>query len=138
MEDTTQILENNKLIAEFMGGLYNNQARLSLQSDEIWLPYHGVCNYKTNNGKSLKYHNDWNWLMKVVEKIESLKTPYNGFSWGIIPFAVVINSNSVYIQVDAGKSEDIIFPDRHCKNKIEMVYNTCVEFIKWYNENKQD
>ena len=121
------IVENNKLIAEFMGGLYNNQAMLSLQSNEIWLPYHGVCNYKSDNGKSLKYHSDWNWLMRVVEKIE--KIPEKNDNW----FNVTVGASCYCIIQDAtGELSFEIIGDG--RTKIEATYNACIEFIKWYNE----
>ena len=119
--DTT---ENNKIIAEFMGfevAFGDTTYPCIMGKQNAWTP--------------IKYHSDWNWLMEVVESIESLKSPYDGFSWSIEPFSVLINRNSVCIQVDSGKSDDILFPDMHCKTKIELVYNTCVEFIKWYNLN---
>ena len=48
-------MENNKLIAEFMG----------------WKPNeHHWC---LNGDKDLQYDTSWDWLMPVVEKIESLK-----------------------------------------------------------------
>lgn len=121
-------IENNKVIAEFMGW----------EVIENLSDFFVDCN-PNNEQAPLQLLNevfkDWNWLMEVVEKIESLKSPYDGFSWSIEPFSVLINRNNVYIQVDAGKSDDISFPDIHCKTKIELVYNTCVEFIKWYNQN---
>lgn len=118
--------ENNKIIAEFMGWeIYN----------ELWVNAKKVFVQYTD--QSLKFHSDWNWLMKVVGKIETLKTPYDGFSWSIEPFSVLINRNNVYIQVDAGKSKDIRFSDIHCTTKIESVYTVCVEFIKWYNLNRE-
>lgn len=124
MKNEVDTTENNKLIAEFMGGLYNNQARLSLQSNEIWLPYHGVCNYKNNNGKCLKYHSSWDWLMEVVEKIESLgHRVIIGFS-GSKNYCE-IGLNNFFIQ---------IFEE----TKIEAVYQAVVEFIKWYNAAKEN
>ena len=46
-----EIIEGNKLIAEFMGlSMLHNQTRL----------------------ETLKYHSSWDWLMPVVEKIEQL------------------------------------------------------------------
>ena len=118
------VTENNKLIAEFMGGLYNNQSMLSLQSNEIWLPYHGVCNYKSDNGKRLKYHSDWNWLMPVVEKIESLGND------------ILITSN--YIQITYNKGEKFIAIELEGNIKIFAVYDACIEFIKWYNEQNKN
>ena len=89
------IIENNKLIAEF---LVNND-------------------YLTIN--DLKYHEDWNLLMEVVEKIESIK--------GV---QIFINGISCEIMF---KSKVI---SKHSNTKIEAVYNACVTFIDWYNENK--
>lgn len=103
--ETTQILENNKLIAEFIGATQLEK---------------GIVNFKgifLKEGKSffndydLKFHNDWNWLMQVVKKCEKL--------------------NSKRIREEIGYRN--IFGAN-----IEIVYSACVEFIKWYNENKQD
>jgi hypothetical protein len=58
----------------------------------------------------LKFHSDWNWLMEVVEKIERV-----------------------------GKTEfkfSVEFEKVKLSSNIESVYNACIEFIKWYNENK--
>lgn len=118
--------ENNKLIAEFMGGLYNNQSRLSLQSNEIWLPYHGVCSYKSNNGKCLQYHSSWDWLIPVVEKIESLD------------FRVEIIDTRVDIEDFRGFEFSKRFEPIVENTKIEAVYNACVTFIEWYNSAQKE
>ena len=55
------------------------------------------------------YNSDWNWLMEVVEKIKS-----------IVSLMEIPYTN----QLIAG----LIIVDK------EAVYNACVEFIKWYNE----
>lgn len=108
-------VENNRLLAEFMGinlplSTYNYSAM--------------IC---ANNGN---YHKDWNWLMNVVEKIESLN------------YAVYIQTRGTRIESEDGKlmfwffvgqSEDGRY---EINSKIEAVYNTCVEFVKWYNNNK--
>ena len=53
-------MENNKLIAEFMG----------------WKPNeHHWC---LNGDKDLQYHTEWNWLMPVVEKILDLSFQDDG------------------------------------------------------------
>jgi len=54
-------LENNKMIAEFMG--------LVIITDNI--------SYFDTDYKPLKkYHSDWSWLMPVVEKIIGMKDVY--------------------------------------------------------------
>jgi hypothetical protein len=76
----------------------------------------------------LKYHNDWNQLMEVVDKIEN----YNEFT------SVLFYPNSCTII----KSREFPADDNYFEisidsfTKIEAVYNACVEFIKWYNKNK--
>lgn len=122
--------ENNKIIAEFMGGLYNNQSRLNLQSNEIWLPYHGVCNYKSDNGKSLQYHSSWDWLMQVVEKIESIKLDK-------LSFGLVMEKDRVTIyychEIEPNKKVDLFF-EWGQKTKIGNTYKIVCSFIEWYNE----
>lgn len=56
----------------------------------------------------LKYHKSWDWLMPVVEKIE---------------------------QVHEGVPQELI--KLSLFSTIDEVYNAIIEFIKWYNKNKQ-
>ena len=102
---------NNKIIAEFMG------AKLTKDLNIMYPVYEGDSSYV----KNLKYHSDWNWLMEVVEKIES------------IGFTFETKKNWARI---TRKGENIILRWEEDKTKIEAVYNACIEFIKWYNENK--
>ena len=105
-------LENNKLIAEFLGYIDNG-------CSEDGFLIHPVTNYDVEIS-SLKYHEDWNWLMEVVEKIESL-----GYR-----IEIVKHICRIYLS----NKETIIISEN--TPKIEAVYIACVEFIKWYNENK--
>ena len=101
---------NNKIIAEFMG------AKLTKDLKIMYPVYEGDSSYV----KNLKYRSDWNWLMEVVEKIES------------IGFTFETKKNWARI---TRKGENIILRWEEDKTKIEAVYNACIEFIKWYNEN---
>ena len=104
------IIENNKIIAEF----------LNLTSQVIFEQVFAVSeNGKTNFYKKdeLKFHSDWNWLMEVVEKIERLENNLKN------------ETREEFTQFQKVLSLPIY-------TKIEAVYNACVEFIKWYNENK--
>ena len=101
-------LENNKLIAEF----------LNLTSQVIFEQVFTVSeNGKTKFYKKdeLEFHTDWNWLMQVVEKIESEN---------IVCFK--IQGNNCYCE--GNFKYGITAP-----SKINAVYTVCVEFIKWYN-----
>jgi hypothetical protein len=121
MENQKKIMENNKLLAEFFGGKYKKQTNIPLNDNEIWLPCFGICNFTTieiGNGKILKFHKDWNWLIEVVKKIFNTceVTPDKlDYEWNIL-FKKIHNC--------------FYCPD------IEPVYNACAEFVKWYNEQK--
>ena len=102
-------LKNNKLIAEFLGYIDNG-------CSEDGFLIHPITNYDVEIS-SLKYHEDWNWLMEVVEKIESL-----GYR-----IEIVKHICRIYLS----NKETIIISEN--TPKIEAVYIACVEFIKWYN-----
>lgn len=119
------VTENNKLIAEFLvkneGGLVKLKENIFSTIDEFEIP----DDYLTL--KDLKYHKDWNWLMSVVEKIENLQDENN-----CAIYNVQIEQSFTEI-IDNHTSETIIY-NIDADSKIEAVYNTVIEFIKWYNE----
>ena len=117
--------ENNKLIAEFMGA--------KIKGNPILNEYemYGIIQC-IEDGENEQHHfvpqemlfqSDWNWLMEVVEKIESL-----GYSVYISPSMVYINGNigTIIHPIIIGGS----------LSKIEAVYNACVLFINHYNTQK--
>ena len=124
------IIENNKLIAEFMG-LFDKI--LSTGNIHSWsdAPFYYTTEDTRekvikNISKYSKYSKDWNWLMQVVEKIESIED-------GIYQVDIlqegckILKKCSLLIDKTVSKLE----PDT---TKIKSVYLACVEFIKWYNE----
>ena len=124
---------NNKLIAEFMGG------KLSAHSPNLINMPQTIGDAKIHcvkgsellpNGTyslfylhELKYHSSWDWLMSVVEKIESVQ------AWH-----VEISTDSCTLH--NGLLKEPIF-ETYMKTKIEATYNAVVEFIKWYNKEKK-
>ena len=111
--------ENNKIIAEFMEWDILNDMTYSKATKGKWIEL-----------DKLKFHSNWNWLMEVVEKIESISFEEDNF-----------------INVTIGCGFDCTIQDAHGKlfklstwehTKIKTVYNTCLEFIKWYNEQKKE
>jgi len=100
-------IENNKIIAEFMGNLTNENNIV------VWKNAPKYINELTRL-EDAKYHTDWNWLMEIVEKIYQTDLYYDKY----------IDFNSSMFS--SGKIE--------LSTKISSVYNGCVEFIKWYNE----
>lgn len=111
-----EVDQYNILIAEFM----------SIPSYE-WRSY-TIFVYEDNNHRmhiDLHYHDSWEWLMEVVNKINSFEE--NGvFTYGVIiaPEACVIERPTQYGNIE----------NEHGATLIEMVYLTIVEFIEWYNK----
>ena len=87
--------ENNKMIAEFMG-------------KEIYQHYH-----------ESNYHCSWDWLMPVVEKIESLGYVFT-IQGGKAEYGEMISETRCFI----------------AENKRSSTYNAVVEFINQYNKNE--
>ena len=112
------IVENNKLIAEFLG---YSQPHPDYPNTTYW--YKKDCQPLT----ILLFHSDWNWLMRVVEKIENLQDENN-----CAIYNVQIEQSFTEI-IDNHTSETIIY-NIDADSKIEAVYNACVEFIQWYNQ----
>ena len=119
------ITENNKLIAEFLvkteGGLVKLEENIFSTIDEFAIP----DDYLTL--KDLKYHKNWNLLMEVVEKIESLDHCQIDISlnWCRIGY------KGTFFNYDSRDYFKEI-------TKIESVYTACIEFIKWYNEQNKN
>ena len=109
---------NDKLIVEFLGYIDNGCSEEGFLIDP-----------KTNYDvciDSLQFHKDWNWLMEVVEKIESIK---------IETYKVRVDIYFNCCQINPTHWEQLISIYGNKETKIEAVYNACIEFIKWYNEN---
>lgn len=108
---------DNELIAEFMGSKPYEDGRYGTMWPD---PTNG-----NNVGFSLKYDSSWDWLMPVVEKIESLDDEKS----------VNINGPLCLIKGDhtAVGGWDLITASADGPTKIEAVYKAVVEFIKWYN-----
>lgn len=116
-------MEENKLIAEFMEWDVKRPATIPTNLH--------LSNLELDNGDTmeLRYHESWDWLMPVVEKIESFIFDENN------SYNVTIGStNYCIIQDSNGDSVEIIKDNG--ETKLETVYQAVVEFIKWYNKNK--
>ena len=130
-----EILEGNKLIAEFLGcKVYKKRYPRN----------HGIGpgNLNSPNIKEcilekLKYHESWNDLMLVIEKIESIENPHHGF------FGIHISSNGCSIQgtklhlaLEDLAGYGYVYcsdPNAIFETKIESTWYNIVEFIKWWN-----
>jgi hypothetical protein len=111
--------EYNKLIAEFMG--------LSFCTKHL---YEGWYKNKEHNERicdyaGLKYHNEWNSLMPVVQKIDEMG--YN------------VTIGRIYCSITPILEDENIIASLVCgdiSKKIEIVYGAVVQFIQQYNKDK--
>ena len=124
------IIENNKIIAEFLDWEFDDLSEtfetpfLKLVEPQAFGDEQFSCKLQDFE---LEFHSDWNWLMSVVEKIENLQDENN-----CAIYNVQIEQSFTEI-IDNHTSETIIY-NIDADSKIEAVYNTVIEFIKWYNE----
>ena len=128
------IIENNKIIAEFLDWEFDDLSEtfetpfLKLVEPQAFGDEQFSCKLQDFE---LEFHSDWNWLMSVVEKIENLQDENN-----CAIYNVQIEQSFTEI-IDNHTSETIIY-DIDADSKIEAVYNTVIEFIKWYNEQNKN
>lgn len=110
------IIEHSRILAKFMGGENYAKGR-----PDMWCFEQNPLGNKWLHDRELNYHTDWNRLMQVVQKIESL-----GFEF-------IIAESRANIAPVSDKSVDQFIIIDIIGTKIEAVYNACVEFVKWYN-----
>ena len=144
METTQQTIENNKLIAEFMG--------YDADKAEVTIPkFKRLIAFKSQSIKSttiacfessifkfneLQFHSSWEWLMPVVEKIEQNKSYFKkelqlkitkySVSWQTIANEEVILSPNVFHKYGTYAGIE----------KLQAVYNSVIDFINWHNKTK--
>jgi hypothetical protein len=121
-----EILENNLLLSEFIG---------SKQTDNgYFIPIFGIVNINSvelGQSKTTKYHKDWNWLMTVVDHIETLSDDLNG------NYCVYIHSNCCQIFGSKFKQKLKQFNfEQYDLDKQTATYKCVITFINWYNKNK--
>lgn len=80
----------------------------------------------------MKYHESWDWLMPVVERIERdiSKKPFYGFTVEIRDHYCCIVCH------EKGRQDGVVCSTPYLtkpESKILAVWNMVVEFIKWYN-----
>lgn len=129
LEAGNHIITSNKLIAEFMVGFiregYNHPYQYVDFKDE-----NGIFN-ETVRTDNLKYHSSFDWLMPVVEKIQSIDiTPppnYKGYR-----IEIVVQG---YVKI-SGFPMPPIFTNVSIEGSlIKAVWKAVIQFIQWYNQN---
>lgn len=131
-EPTTEMM--NVVIGVFMGGFWKEFKVGNFRQKRFYYKDRAFAWVKSPEG--LNYHKDWNELMPVVEKIESIYDSFHGY------FGVHISSNSCCIQgtkldTRPGKEHYAYFNEVVHESKIKATHYAVYQFITWYNEYQQ-
>lgn len=109
--------EKNILLAEFLGAEQTMKNIIKIEGLFVGREF--------LNKEELIFNLDWNWLMKVVDKIDNLEIKGNTFAVDIYQSGAQVfqywEFNNELISVDG-------------KDRKEATFNACVEFVIWYNE----
>lgn len=105
--------ENNKLIAEFMGAVKSDFGNYMIFT--VKNPQSVVKIYHSE----IKYDSSWDWLIPVVEKIDSMGHHFHLYS----DSAEIDLCGKERLQFRASKL-----------TKIEACYDVVIQFINWYNK----
>ena len=117
--------EMNKVIAEFM--------EYEITEMETYREFRkdGYLWYENE----IKYHSSWDWLMPVVEKIESIYDDFHGY------FGIYIGGNGCTVQgtkfrPDVAMPRYVYYDEVTLATKIEATHKVVYNFIIWYNQNQ--
>lgn len=117
--ENKEIIEGNKLIAEFMGMEFHTINNIT-----------GVTIDGVLGGlEKLQYHTSWDWLMPVVEKINLDRR--------VEEVSISMGKTRIWFKRELMKPY-IQYPVNPHYDTITQCFLTAVEFIKWYNENKNN
>lgn len=137
------------LLAEFTGAKLGNYRQLQTiqnSSNESYWDWEEAPNsylfenFADSAGNDVFYPHqmlfkeDWNWLMKVIDKIEEVEYP----NYPQYHARVEIGSSSTQIDWGAntlGISGSFL---SSVGNKLERTYKVCVKFLQWYKENNSN
>lgn len=102
-------MENNRLIAKFMG--------MTETQDKHW------------------YHKSWDWLMPVLIKIRNMGYEVRIDMWECDHDW--ISGCAIYLKNTCNKAfskDNIVWNNQLGDNELETVYMTIIDFINWYNK----
>lgn len=146
MIENKTIVYGNKLIADFMGAEFERKKDYFDTSRMLeYYYFEGNPSIKYNKTdkkprcqytpESLLYLWSWDWLMPVIDEVESTHHEFHGY------FGVHIYSNNCSIQgtkLNLQTEHHAYFNDITLEHKLESVWYAVVQFIEWYNKQKED
>ena len=117
-----KLLNDNKLISEFMG--------LESFKDSLASLHNGKINVSVDLHKQAQYHTSWDWLMPVVDKIESMRGVFR--RGGMTKGGQQHNATETKYVIEYGMHDKVI-AHVYATTRIEAEYQAVVEFIKAKN-----
>lgn len=131
------IESKNEVIARFMG-MIRYEADDKRGRTKLGAPY-----FLNEKGRfigyihSLEYHTSWEWLMPVVEKIETVEVN-DGRVFRIAADVKIFYQACIIEYIPDEESgdpcEDEITIQTQGETKLEAVYKAVYQFITWYNQ----
>jgi hypothetical protein len=124
--------ENNKLIAEFMGldeiGRYVPENLLPCKRYDL---FQGIFEIEET-----EFHESWDWLMPVVEKIEEIRV--KELEEEIISYhRFRVDMNITQCEITEFITDKVIaFGD--AGSKLKSTYYAIGEFLRWYTPQEQE
>ena len=124
-----EIIEGNDLIRKYIEMEYYDDFNYPEENEAGWYNSDGICMRKV-----LKFHSSWDWLMPVIEEIEmytiySLVLDYDNreeFKGWSANWSTLNSKDEILGYIE----------NKKFNTKIEAAWFALVEFIKWYNTNK--
>jgi hypothetical protein len=136
-------MNKDTLIAEFMGWKIDNSFP---DKNKVWRSPGNNIELES----TMKFSLSWDWIMPVIEKIESLDLSEWMYKWEGIDgeteynfegISVEIEKTSCWIYINLSLDPYWTINEKTSKvkyeTKLEAVYESVIEFIEWYNKRKE-
>lgn len=133
--DNTQ-REGNRLIAEFMQyALVSN--RWFFQGEDKMEEYPPLYKQlEANEENQLYFNSQWNWIMIVIDKIESINDKCFFSEIRKLKFGANYKYQHV-CRIKSFRHAELPIAEGMAMTKIDSVWQAIVQFIQWYNTNSK-
>ncbi len=123
------IIESNKLIAEFMG--MQHTSKLGWYDYEEVMSEYACQMVGGNTFEELQYDRSWDWLMPVVDRIETFNFKVDGVTTSADVH--IVYGDCRIVDEDGGGLFEFYSHSTDSGDKLQATYDSVVKFIEWYN-----
>ena len=81
--------------------------------------------------ENMQFHSSWDWLMSVVEKIETMGFQVDTLS-RLLPLSMTEKDHNCFIWNDEHTYK--VCETSSIESKLKATYEAIIEFINWYNK----